>query len=150
MRFIRNLPVAEFSQILLNWTTVEAFLRKPRIDLVINFNISGVLRNKDIQDNEASLNGFFGDEGWKSILDKAPRSDSDSAVEVRRRLFREYYLEKIKNFKSEVTPKLLYTDLNAPLYYLIYVSPFPVGSKIWKDITDIKKYSTLNGTVCDD
>lgn len=129
----------------LEWSTVAQLAEKPRIDLLINFQVSQVFRSFGLGSYDR-LDRFFGPNNWKPI-EKRWKENVPPAV-IRSELF-ELYKEGLEKNGLKAVPKLIYAEsTNSPLYYLIYAVRFPIGEKVWKAVAKprISKYTTLDGS----
>jgi len=128
----------------LDWATVLELAKKPRIDMLINFQVSQIFRAFGLGSHER-LNRFFGPNDWKPIERRWKEGVSPEVI--RSELF-ELYKNALEKHELRAIPKLIYTESkNLPLYYLVYAVRFGVGEKVWKDIAKpkISRYHTLDG-----
>jgi three-Cys-motif partner protein len=128
----------------LDWNTVAGLAKKPRIDLMINFQVSQIFRSFGLQSYDR-LDRFFGPNDWRPI--ERRWNENVPPDMIRSELF-ELYTAGLERHGLRATPKLVYTEsTNLPLYYLIYAVRFPVGEKVWKEIAKpkISRYRTLDG-----
>jgi len=122
----------------LKWRTIETLSKKRRIDILINFPIGAVHRSMGKKGAEHTVSECLGCDEWKNIRGRG--------YPARIRL-RDLYIEKIQQFFQYISPKLVYTQNNVPLYYLIYGCHFSVGKKIWEDITKPLKQKSLESWI---
>src|SRR5690606_34629237 len=81
-----NLAFLDPEGLELKWETVEKLGSLGRMDLIINFSTSGVIRNARQMINmgqTTTIDDFFGTPEWKSIYENASKQDS---TKVRRAL----------------------------------------------------------------
>jgi three-Cys-motif partner protein len=119
----------------LEWATVERLANIRKMDLIINFSTSGIIRSIGAGYFE-SVDRFFGNSTWQSAKDI-----SDPIV--RRRKLIEIYLNQLSRFgyNTQVDPDLGSHDVmirnskNAEVYSLIFASKNELGDKFWRTAT---------------
>lgn len=123
------------------WEVVEQLASVKRMDLIINFSTSGILRNAKI--NPDVVDKFFGNPDWRRIW--------DHGGSLRRRKLIDHYLDGLKKFgyrhineggESEISAR---NRKNAEVYAIIYASKNPLGEKFWKQSANITKPPKLPG-----
>jgi three-Cys-motif partner protein len=117
----------------LNWSTIERLAKIGKMDLIINFSTSGVLRSvgKNLDDK---LDQFFGNQVWRKV-------DSKASPDQRRRDFINIYLSSLKKFgyHIEIDPSFrrgtipVNNSKNVQIYSLIFASKNPLGQKFWNE-----------------
>ena len=112
----------------LEWPTVGKCSKKERIELLINFSISGVLRNLQ---NPRTIEKFF---GKKNITEK-PISKLPMTYLV-------LYSDLLKQYFKWVIPKPVKISSGNLLYYLIFATNNKTGYKIMKNVMKIKGIQT--------
>jgi three-Cys-motif partner protein len=124
----------------LHWSTVERLAKVPRMDLIINFSTSGLLRS------HGKNTRFYGNENWQ---DDFNLSDTVS----RRRKLIGRYLDQLKSFGYyiEENPDVEHSDIsfknskNAEVYSLIFASKNELGEKFWRQSKKTIKPPRLPG-----
>lgn len=132
----------------LEWRTVEKLARMKKMDLIINFSTSGVLRASG-RGNIDAIDRFFGTSEWRNILNA-----TQSAGDKRRTLI-EFYLNRLKSFGYyvQIDPDLYHHDNviqvtnrnNAEIYSMIFASKNELGDKFWRQSAKNTKPPRLPG-----
>jgi three-Cys-motif partner protein len=119
----------------LAWTTVESLAQIKRMDLMINFSTSGLIRNAPNAPSDSVLDRFFGTQDWREHY-KAQKS----AAENRRALI-DFYLSRLEPFGyvpfEKETEIVVKNANNAQLYTLIFASKNQLGNDFWEEIVRI-------------
>jgi three-Cys-motif partner protein len=116
----------------LRWSTVERLARIRKMDLIINFSTSGLLRSHGKNHFDA-ITRFFGNENWWDDFNL-----TDTVLRRRKLIGR--YLDQLKNlgYYIEENPDVEYSDIsfknskNAEVYSLIFASKSELGEKFWR------------------
>jgi three-Cys-motif partner protein len=115
----------------LHWTTVERLAQITKMDLIINFSTSGILRSLGAHEYQV-LDRFFGTKEWRTAY-----VDTDDAT-AKRRKFIDFYLGRLQRFGY-------YTDIddnygipfknskNVQVYSLIFACKDELGYKLWRE-----------------
>jgi three-Cys-motif partner protein len=130
----------------LQWATVEQLARIARMDLIINFSTSGIVRALG-KGYEQSVDSFFGTGEWRNIY-----KPHDNAA-TKRRAFIDFYRQRLEQFgyQIDVDPNLGGDDIavnnsrNSQVYSLIFASKHPLGDKFWKAAAKSVKPPRLPG-----
>lgn len=122
------------------FSTIRDLTRNRRIDLVVTFPELDVTRNAprtaDDSAEAARWDRFFGDPGWRTVLEqKRQRERADSvAVEIAR-----FYGARLETLGYNVLlhPETMKNTCNAALYRPIFASKHGRGTDYWKKISAI-------------
>lgn len=98
-----------------------------KVELFINFSISGVIRTVAIPRCHSTLTKFYGNEKWKNV--KGVNKDQN---------YVDLYIESLKEHFGYVNYKKIKNNNNVQLYHLIHATNNEVGSKIMKDVIKMK------------
>jgi len=115
----------------LGWSTVEKCSKKEKVELLINFSISGVLRNLQNPYAEETLKNFFGKENIKEKM--------TSKIPI---VYLDLYSNLLKQYFRWVIKKPVKTSSGHLLYYLIFATNNKTGYKIMKDVMGIRGVQT--------
>lgn len=134
-----NLAFLDPEGLELEWQTVEKLGRMNRMDLIINFSLSGVTRNaKQImeRDSLSRLDKFFGTLEWREIYKSVMDKDN---THIRRTML-DYYKNRLGQLGYRVAKEDEYRDervfrnrKNVQIYTLIAASKHDLGVKFWQD-----------------
>lgn len=116
----------------LHWSTVSQLASVPKMDLIINFSTSTILREEGSKNLE-SVNRFYGNNQW---LEDMKISDPVK----RRRALIDRYLNQLKSFGYYISenPELENHDISfknskkSEVYSLIFASKSELGDKFWR------------------
>lgn len=116
----------------IHWETVEKLARMNRMDLIINFSTSGIIRNLH---QDTVIDRYFGNHMWKKTV-----TSTDPLQ--RRRQFINTYRDQLKPFRyyTNVDEDLGYHDIamrnskNAEVYSLVFASKHKVGDDFWQKV----------------
>jgi three-Cys-motif partner protein len=116
----------------LEWQTVTKLASINRMDLIITFFTSAIVRNIGAK-NEDVINRFFGTDQWKKI-------DIPGDAILRKGAFITFYRERLRQFgyHTEIDPDIGGTHIamknsrNAEVYTLIFASKHSLGEKFWR------------------
>lgn len=116
----------------LKWSTVAKLASIKRMDLIINFSTSGIVRNIGIE-NFPLLNEFFGTDQWIQV-------DTPNDPVKRRRAFIDFYRQRLEKFGYYIAidPDLGGHDIavtnskNSQVYSMIFASKHKLGDDFWK------------------
>lgn len=109
--------------------TVEICSKKSKVELLINFSVSGVVRNADNPKCANMLTKLYGSEEWKKI----------HKTHINRgELFAELYIKGLKNYFKFCLSEVIRTSNRVPIYYLIFVTNNESGYKIMKHVMGLK------------
>lgn len=99
-----------------------------RIDLAVTFQAGFIKRWA--REDASALDQFFGDAGWRSLFDKAPRGEQS-------RVLLDHYEGKLRTLGyREFKDFLLFKNKkDVPLYYLLFASKHPRGADFWDKIS---------------
>jgi three-Cys-motif partner protein len=114
----------------LYWSTVERLAQIRRMDLIINFSTSGIIRNLD---KEEVINKFFGNSDWQPLV------STGDPIQRRRKLI-DLYLSPLAKYgyKTDINLNVGTHDVsfrnskNAEVYSLIFASKHELGGKFWR------------------
>jgi three-Cys-motif partner protein len=123
----------------LPWTTICKLSELSRIDLVINYCDSGIMRLLEVfsnSDEGNKLDLFFGDNYWKTIYDNDPRRKD--MFQIREQLL-QHYIQKLKSigfiYTSESPDTVrIRNSRSAPLYRFLYATKHKLGKDFWKKV----------------
>lgn len=141
-----NIAFLDPEGIELAWTTVEQLAKINRMDLIINFSTSGLVRAIGAGHVDA-VNRFFGTDRWKEV-----DNTSDDPVKRRRSLI-DFYRSRLEvfNYKIEIDPNLGGNDIavnnskNSQVYSMIFASKHELGEKFWRKAAKSVKPPKLPG-----
>jgi three-Cys-motif partner protein len=141
-----NIALLDPEGLELRWSTVEALAKMNRMDLIINFSTSGLVRNIGARNFEV-VDLFFGTDQWKQI-DKP-----GSSPVIRRRVLIDFYLQRLEKFgyHIDIDPNLGGDDIavsnskNSQVYSLIFASKDELGDKFWRKAARSTKPPRLPG-----
>lgn len=117
----------------LHWSSVARLAQVNKMDLIINFSTSGIVRLDGSQDHDL-IHAFYGNENWLEDM-KLP------TPQQRRRALITRYLNQLKvkfRYHIEENPELGHHDISfrntkgAEVYSLIFASKHPLGDKFWR------------------
>ncbi len=127
----------------LHWETVKKLAAIDRMDLIINFSTSGLVRVIGSGGNEAKLHQFFGTDEWKTIY------DPQQSPAQRRQALIDFYRSNLARFgyKIEIEEEHIpvKNSRNAEVYSLIYASKHPLGNKFWNRVAKAVQPPKLPG-----
>ncbi|MFZ4813516.1 MAG: three-Cys-motif partner protein TcmP [Phototrophicaceae bacterium] len=127
-----NLAFLDPEGLEMDWRTVETLAKIARMDMIINFSTSGIIRSIG-KGYEDVVTRFFGTDEWKSIYQQADKSNKS-------RVLIDFYRQQLEKFgyNIQINPNLGGHDIsirnsrNAEVYSLIFASKHPLGDKFWK------------------
>lgn len=130
-----------------HWSSVEKLARFKRMDLIITFSTSGVLRSAG-KNFENAINSFYGNNDWIEDISMSDRRKKRRALINR-------YLSQLKKFGYHIdeNPTGLeeYHDISfkntrgAEVYSLIFASKNRLGNKFWGESGKSAKQPKLPG-----
>ncbi len=114
------------------WSTVKRLAKVHKMDLIINFSTSAIVRSAGRGNNQA-IDDFYGNGLWMEDL-KHPTPPK------RRRALIDRYRKQLEDFGYYIqeNPELGFSDMsfknskNAEVYSLIFASKSELGDKFWK------------------
>ena len=132
-----NLAVLDPEDLTLEWKTVELLGRMKRMDLIINFSTSGIIRsamNALKTGNTTRIDNFFGTKEWQAAFINAP-NDSTHKRRAMLDLYKERlnHLLKYKAIKTTEDEAVFRNRKNAQVYTLIGASKHELGMNFWVD-----------------
>lgn len=134
-----NLAFLDPEGLELHWSTVARLASIRRMDLIINYPKSGIVRNMAIAhatDNETPVDKFFGDREWREIYRDAPkRSRHRHLLDLYKGKLSALGYKEIRNSDEFGDEPLMRNDKKAPLYHLIFASKSDLGHKFWHEVT---------------
>lgn len=115
----------------INWETVEKLASAKRMDLIINFSVSGINRNLH---NPEVLNRYFGNNDWSKYI--------SGSFPARRREWINLYRKQLERFDYHVITDeetghqeiRMRNSKNAEVYCLVFASKHPLGDDFWKKV----------------
>ncbi len=127
-----NLAFLDPEGLELHWSTVEQLAQISKMDFIINFSTSGIIRSIGANYVDA-VNRFFGNADWQS-------GDLSGDIVKRRRSLIDIYLNQLKklDYFIEIDPELGTHDIsfknsrNTEVYSLIFASKSQLGDKFWR------------------
>lgn len=111
----------------LKWETVEECSKKPRAELLINFSISGVIRNLKNPRADKTIRDFLGNEA-ESVLPL---------------VLLETYKEKLEKHFKWVIHKAVLSPTRSTIYYLIFATNNRTGCRIMSNVMKTGKQEKL-------
>lgn len=137
-----NLAFLDQEGLELKWNTVAALAEVNRMDLIVHYPQMGINRLMPLVYDSSSTNDideFFGGQGWREIYKKY-RSREESFLH---RHLMDHYKDQLTSLGYQETLRddevghepLMSTELNAPLYRLLFASKHELGVEFWKKIT---------------
>ncbi|OGI12297.1 hypothetical protein A3K64_03165 [Candidatus Micrarchaeota archaeon RBG_16_36_9] len=108
----------------LSMKALEACAKRTRVELLINFPVSGVIRNMETPQSEKTITALFGSDEWKHV-----RSDSKKGENLA-----EIYVQSIRKFFRNIKYEVIKNEKNSPVYYLIFATNSDVGFKIMNNV----------------
>lgn len=142
-----NLAFLDPEGLELHWNTVERLASINKMDLIINFSTSGLLRTIGKGEFEAG-NRFFGTTEWQKVY-----KPTDNAT-TKRRLLIDFYRSRLQRFgyNVEIDPDLsgspdiaFKNSRNSQVYSLIFASKNKLGDDFWKQAVKKAKPPKLPG-----
>jgi three-Cys-motif partner protein len=131
----------------LDWGTVAVLGQTKKFEVIINFPLGMAInrlitRAGDIPDGwRAGLNGCFGDTTWESLV-YDERTDLFGATirhkvdDAAKRLL-DHYVGRLRTlFGYVATPRVVRNTRGAPIYYMLWAGPHPLGQKIANHILE--------------
>jgi three-Cys-motif partner protein len=124
-----------FSIGVLPWTLVGPFATHPKMDIVVNVNISDLRRNlgRNIVGDAHDVDGFC--PNWRSAL-----TGVGSKVEQRLRVF-QCWLDRLKTAGAEYSremPLVRDSRLRVGKYHLVFAAHHPAPIRVWSDLAKPK------------
>jgi three-Cys-motif partner protein len=137
-----NLTFLDQEGLELKWNTVAVLAEIDRMDLIVHYPQMGINRLMPLVYDSASSNDideFFGSQSWREIYERYCRREESF---LHRHLM-DHYKEKLTALGYQETLRddevghepLMSTELNAPLYRLLFASKHELGVEFWKKIT---------------
>jgi len=127
-----NLAFLDPEGLELEWRTVERLAQVRKMDLIINFSTSGLLRNMGAE-NWDIIDRFFGTTAWRKHI-----SATQTSTDKRRNLI-DFYRSNLEKFGYyiEIDPDAnldiaFKNSRNVQVYSLIFASKDKLGDKFWK------------------
>jgi three-Cys-motif partner protein len=102
----------------LDWSTVEKCSRRNRVELLINFSISGILRNLENPRAGNAIKSFLGD-------------DVDSRIPM---VILDAYKQKLRKHFKHVVEKPVKAENKNIIYYLIFATNNDTGYRIMSSV----------------
>lgn len=125
----------------LEWNTIEALGKTGKFEVIINFPLGMAInrlitKNGDIPDRwRQGLDACFGDNDWEDLVyreqaDLFGETQRQKVDDAAKRLL-DYYVRKLKAvFGHVASPSVVRNTRGAPIYYMIWAGPHPLGYKI--------------------
>lgn len=114
------------------WKTIARLARLSRMDLIINFSTSGIVRLEGAS-HYSRIDTFMGDSDWQNGFQGDP-------VRRRRHLI-DHYRKKLIGYGYQIDlEETEHHDIsfrntkNTEVYSLIYASKHPLGDKFWRQV----------------
>lgn len=136
-----NLAFLDPEGLELHWETVERLAKIRKMDMIINFSTSGILRNIG-KGNLEIVNTFFGTEAWQQSY--RPTANATA----KRRILIDFYLQRLQQFgyHTDVDPDIVFKNSNnVQVYSLIFASKNELGDKFWQQAAKEAKPPKLPG-----
>ncbi len=138
-RISLNLAFLDPEGLELRWDTVTKLASVQKMDLIINYPESGIKRNMrqqlDVRE-QTSVDGFFGDRGWRTIYAECQgrRGCQRRLIDWYKKRLQEWgYQEVVGDYELGTEP-LMRNEKQAPLYRLLFASKHPLGQEFWQKI----------------
>jgi three-Cys-motif partner protein len=130
-----NLAFLDPEGLELEWQTVEKLGQISKMDLIINFSTSGIIRNgtKFINSGQTeSVDKFFGTQEWQALyLNAKPKG----GTHIRRELL-DFYKQRLSDLgyqNKEIPSEQAFRNTkNRQVYTLIFASKHPLGEDFWE------------------
>lgn len=129
----------------LEWRTIEVLGRTGKFEVIINFPLGMAInrlitRNGNIPESwRRGLNACFGNPAWEQLVYRE-RTDLFGETTIQKvdnaaqRLLG-YYVDRLKKvFKHVATPSAVRNTRGAPIYYMLWAGPHPLGHRIADNI----------------
>lgn len=125
----------------LQWSTIEALAATKRFEVIINFPLGMAInrlitKSGEIPENwRSDLDACFGSTEWERLVyEDTPTLFGDTERQkcenAGQRLL-QFYLGRLKKlFGHAATPSLVRNTRGAPIYYMLWAGPHPLGYKI--------------------
>jgi len=113
----------------LSMDIVSECAKKKKVELMINFSVSGVMRNVGLPRCHELITKYYGSDEWKKIPSKAVN---------RGNLYSDLYIKTLKKYFDHVINKPIKNENNSPLYHLIFATNNKNGDKIMKAVMEIR------------
>jgi len=125
----------------LEWQTIEALGRTGKFEVIINFPLGMAInrlitRNGDIPNRwRRGLNACFGCSEWEQLVyreqtDLFGGTIKEKVDDAAKRLL-DLYVSRLKTvFRHVATPSAVRNTKGAPIYYMLWAGPHPLGYKI--------------------
>ncbi len=137
-----NLAFLDQEGLELKWSTVATLAEINKMDLIIHYPQMGINRLMPLIYDSSSSNDideYFGSQSWRNIYERYRRHEESF---LHRQLMDHYkkkltalgYQETLRDDEVGHEP-LMSTELQAPLYRLLFASKHELGVEFWKKIT---------------
>jgi three-Cys-motif partner protein len=121
--FLAFVDPQSYSQ--LNWSTLETLMSYGKGDIILNFPTMGLTRNLNNAECRRSISAFVGDDFW---IEEIGQLNIDS--------FLDYFLSKMKRFRSEVHSLKVKDERNHRLFDLVFATGSTGMNNALADLTE--------------
>lgn len=117
----------------LDMKAVKKCSEKNRAELLINFSVSGIIRNVSNERCHELITNYYGSDEWKNVSETTFNRGS---------LYAELYIQSLKNHFKYIIDNPIRGKNNVHLYHLIFTTNNQKGYKIMSDVMQIKDKQT--------